>query len=74
MINYCRKCHDKKRIKNYNDVIVEIENITAIPNSDDKCISYCGPGSNNFFIMHDDEIIEDPDYKKFIEKIKEVTW
>ncbi|MFV0247015.1 MAG: hypothetical protein ACK5HS_03685 [Mycoplasmatales bacterium] len=71
-IKYCKKCHNKKRIKSYQNTCLEIKDNLEVNLEDIKetCISYCGFGKDDFFIEIDDHIIEASNYEEFLEKIR----
>lgn len=72
-INYCRKCHDAKRLKNIDEVIKDITNIV---NREDvevtqRCASFCGPGKKKYFVTIDgDDIIEADTYEQLLINLK----
>ncbi len=67
---YCKKCHDRKRVKQYEAATEEIMSVTGAEYVDDLCVSYCGPGAKEHFAMVDDEIIEANSYDELIEELK----
>ncbi len=67
---YCKKCHDRKRVKNYDAATAEIQAVTGAEYVDDLCVSYCGPGAKNHFAVVDDEIIGADTYEELIEELK----
>ncbi len=71
-IVYCKKCHDRKRVKNYEAATAEIMAITGSGYVDDLCMSYCGPGAKEHFAVVDDEIIEADSYEQLIEELKNI--
>lgn len=68
---YCKKCHERKRIKKYESAIEEIKTNLGVEEVDNVCMSYCGPGKKEHFIVIDDEIIANDTYDGLIEDIKE---
>lgn len=67
---YCKKCHERKRVKKYEAACDEIQQITGAKNIDDYCVSYCGPGAKEHFAVIDDEIIEANSYDDLIKELK----
>ncbi len=67
---YCKKCHDRKRIKSYESVVDEIKATTGCEYVDDVCMSYCGPGAKEHFVVVDDEIIATDSYEELIKELK----
>ena len=70
-VSYCRKCHEKRRGKNFDDTIKEIEKIVGSKMIDYDCQSYCGPGRKKNFVIIDDEIIEGNSLDELLVKLKE---
>lgn len=69
---YCKKCHERKRVKKYEAATEEIKSITGAKYVDDLCVSYCGPGAKEHFAVVDDEIIEADSYDELIEELKKI--
>lgn len=71
-INYCKKCHDAKRIKSLEKVVEELTNIVGHDvEVSTRCESFCGPGKKSFFVTIDDDIIEADTYDELITLVKE---
>jgi uncharacterized protein YuzB (UPF0349 family) len=70
-VSYCKKCHDKKRIKNIKEVNNDIKSVVKCNEVTEECQSYCGPGSNIYFVTIEDEIIEANSYDELINNLKE---
>lgn len=71
-INYCKKCHDAKRIKSLEKVVEELTNIVGHEfEVSNRCASFCGPGKKSFFVTIDDDIIEADTYDELITLVKE---
>lgn len=51
-INYCKKCHDAKRIKSLEKVVEELTKIVGLEvEVSTRCASFCGPGKKKFFLL-----------------------
>lgn len=73
-INYCKKCHDAKRIKSLEKVVDELTNIVGHEvEVSTRCASFCGPGKKSFFVTIDDDIIEADNYDELITLVKEYS-
>jgi len=70
-VSYCKKCHDKKRIKNINDVNDDIKKVVKCEEVTEECQSYCGPGTKKHFVTIEDEIIEADTYEELIKNLEE---
>lgn len=71
-INYCKKCHDAKRIKSLEKVVEELTDIVGHEvEVSTRCTSFCGPGKKSFFVTIDDDIIEADNYDELITLVKE---
>ncbi len=71
---YCEKCHNKKMIGHVSDVLNKIEKMEHISSVSRSCISYCGPGKENFFALVDDELITGDTLDEMLQKIEEFRW
>lgn len=73
-IIYCQKCHNKKRVVNYQKAKIEIAKALNVDVEiiEDGCPSFCGPGANNHFVEIDGELIYDPTFEGLISKLKEL--
>lgn len=70
-VQYCKKCHNKKKNKNYDTSIQEIMDAAQVDEVEEVCISFCGPGAKNHIAAVDGEIIVDQTYDGMIEQIKQ---
>lgn len=68
-VTYCKKCHTKKHLKNYDTAKKEIENILGTKVSE-KCMSVCGIAEKKVVIEIDYNYIECETYDELIEKLK----
>lgn len=70
-INYCEKCHNKKRAGSYEKFVNEIKKKNEDIHIENECQSTCGPGKNNFIAGIEDEIIIEKDQEKFVKEVNE---
>lgn len=68
-ISYCKKCHEKKRLKHIDGVISDLKTTANTEDIELKCLSYCGPGAKTNFCEIDGVVIQDEDYDAFLEKV-----
>jgi Fe-S oxidoreductase len=69
-VTYCKKCHQKKHLKNYDIANKEIENIMGVKVSD-RCMSVCGLAKVKHIVEVDYEYIECETYDSLINTLKE---
>lgn len=71
-VNYCKKCHQSKRIKSLDSVNQDLKNILGDEYQiENRCASICGVGKKKFCVAIDDEVIEADDYDTLLEKLRE---
>ncbi|MGL4589344.1 MAG: DUF1450 domain-containing protein [Mycoplasmatales bacterium] len=70
-VGYCKRCHDKKRIKSIEKVNEDLQAILKTDEISNQCLSYCGPGANDHFVLVDDMIISAKKYDDLLEKLKD---
>lgn len=71
-INYCKRCHEAKRLKNIEEVHKDIKKCCDDDvEITDKCASFCGPGKKTYFVTIDDDVIEADSYEELMQLIKE---
>lgn len=68
---YCKKCHERKRGANFNDVLNKIAKLKNVTQVSDECISYCGPGRTEYFSLVDDELISGESLEDLLKNIEE---
>ncbi len=68
---YCKKCHERKRLGNFEDTLRKINNLENVSSVRGDCISYCGPGKKEFFSLVDDELVSGTTLEDLINNIKE---
>lgn len=69
-INYCEKCHLRKRSISYK---AAKERIKSVTNSDiiENCNSMCGPGLRQFIAEYKGDIIAAQTFEELIQDIKD---
>lgn len=68
-INYCEKCHLKKRSVDIKKAKEKLENISC--NINYNCISTCGPGKKKYVAQLDDEIYITNSFDELIKELNE---
>lgn len=68
-VTYCKKCHQKKHLKNYDVANAEISRIVKTDVSD-KCMSVCGIAEKKHVIEIDYEYLEANTYDELIDLLK----